>query len=156
MDAPSLRFLERYGLPLQALRAPDESALNALIEARLPHAARAALSDAAEAMRDRWNLLTTVLPQIDPTLEGAARSALGRLQFEIDTLQWKTVRAAKRRETDMRRQFTRAQQLAFPRGRPQERELSVVYFVNQYGSALIDRLVAELPAEMGNHWVVAI
>ncbi|MEX2270107.1 MAG: bacillithiol biosynthesis cysteine-adding enzyme BshC [Vicinamibacterales bacterium] len=156
MDAPSLRFLDRYELPLAGLHQPDDSALNRLIEARLPPAARGALTEAADALADRWNTLAAALPQIDPTLEGAARAALARLQLEIETLQWKTVRAAKRRETDMRRQFNHAQQLAFPNGTPQERVLSVVYFANQYGPALVDKLVGELPADMGNHWVVSI
>ena len=156
MDARSLRFLERHAMPLASLARPDEAALNQLIDASLPGEARGALVDAAEAIGERWNALASALPRIDPTLEGAARGSLKRLQHEIDTLQWKTVRAVKRREGDMRRQFRHAQQLAFPRGTPQERVLGVVYFANQYGPALVDKLVAELPAEMGSHWVVAI
>lgn len=156
MDARSLRFLERHAMPLAALAEPGERALNALVEAQLPDAARRSLVDAAAAIAERWTALTTSLPQIDPTLDGAARGSLKRLQHEIDTLQWKTLRAVKRREGDMRRQFRHAQQLAFPSGTPQERVLSVAYFVNQYGPALVDKLVADLPTEMGSHWVVAI
>jgi uncharacterized protein YllA (UPF0747 family) len=156
MDAPSLRFLERYKLTLASLTRPDESALNQLVESRLPQAARNALGESAATVRERWTALAEALPQIDPTLENAARAALGRLELEIEKLQWKTVRAVKRRESDMRRQFNHAQQLAFPKGTPQERVLSVIYFANQYGPALVDRLVAELPTELGNHWVVSI
>ncbi|HUF24506.1 MAG TPA: bacillithiol biosynthesis cysteine-adding enzyme BshC [Vicinamibacterales bacterium] len=156
MDAQSLRFLDRHAMPLASLAPPGETALNQLIDASLPGEARAALVDAAAAIGERWNALAEALPRIDPTLEGAARGSLKRLQHEIDTLQWKTVRAVKRREADMRRQFRHAQQLAFPRGTPQERVLGVVYFANQYGPALVDKLIAELPAEMGSHWVVTI
>lgn len=156
MDARSLRFLERHQLPLAALTAPGEGALNQLIEATLPEGATRSLVEAASALRERWGVLTEALPRVDPTLEGAANAALGRLQHEIDTLQWKTVRAVKRREGDMRRQFKHAQSLAFPQSAPQERVLGVAYFANQYGPALIDKLVAELPVEMGSHWVVTI
>jgi bacillithiol biosynthesis cysteine-adding enzyme BshC len=156
MDARSLRFLERHQMPMGALMQPGEAALNQLIEAALPDSAKGSLVDAAAALRERWTLLAEALPQVDPTLEGAARAALGRLQHELDTLQWKTVRAVKRRESDMRRQFNHAQSLAFPGGAPQERVLGIAYFANQYGPALIDKLVAELPAEMGSHWVIAL
>ncbi|HEX6324075.1 MAG TPA: bacillithiol biosynthesis cysteine-adding enzyme BshC [Vicinamibacterales bacterium] len=156
LDARALRFLDRHAMPLASLARPDETALNQLIETSLPGEARAALVDAAEAIGERWNALAAALPQVDPTLEGAARGSLKRLQHEIDTLQWKTVRAVKRREGDMRRQFRHAQQLAFPRGTPQERVLGVVYFANQYGPALVDKLIAELPTDMGSHWVVTI
>lgn len=156
MDARSLRFLERHQMPMAALAQPGEGALNRLIETTLPDEARGSLIEAAEAISDRWNALVTSLPRVDPTLEGAVRASLTRLQHEIDALQWKTVRAVKRREADMRRQFRHAQALAFPNGTPQERVLGVVYFANQYGPALVDRLVAELPVEMGSHWIVAI
>jgi bacillithiol biosynthesis cysteine-adding enzyme BshC len=156
MDAASLRFLDKQQMPFAALMRPDESALNALLAARLPDAAKGALVDAAEAIRDRWNALVTTLPQIDPTLEGAARASLARLQHELDTLHWKTVRAVKRREGDLRRQFTHAQRLAFPGGVPQERVLGIVHFANAYGPALVDRLVADLPTAMGRHWIVAL
>lgn len=156
MDARSLRFLDRYGLPLGGLMQPGEGALNKLIEAQLPEGAKGSLVDAATALGDRWNGLAAALPAIDPTLAGAVQASLTRLQHELDALQWKTVRAVKRREADMRRQFNHAQTLAFPQGAPQERVLGVVHFANQYGPALIEKLVAELPTEMGSHWVVAI
>jgi bacillithiol synthase len=156
MDARALRFLDRHQMPMAALARPDEAALNRLIESTLPAEVRGALVDAAAALGEPWHALASALPRLDPTLEGAAGGSLKRLQHEIDTLQWKTVRAVKRRESEMRRQFRHAQQLAFPRGKPQERILGVVYFANQYGPALVEKLVAELPAEMGSHWVIGI
>lgn len=156
MDGRSLRFMERYAMAMASLTQPDESALNRLVESQLPEDARNSLVDAAEVTADRWGALLSSIPQIDPTLEGAVRGSLKRLQHEIETLQWKTLRAVKRRESDMRRQFRHAQQLAFPRGKPQERVLGVVHFANAYGPALVDKLVAELPTEMGSHWVVSI
>jgi uncharacterized protein YllA (UPF0747 family) len=156
MDAPALRFLDRYQLPLAALRQPGEGSLNALIASTLPPETREALDAAAEALRSQWAPLAAALARTDQSLEGAARAALGRLNLELETLQWKGLRAVKRREGDMRRQFAHAQARAFPHGAPQERVLGVAYFANQYGPALADRLVADLPVEMGSHWVVAI
>lgn len=156
MDGRSLRFLDRHAMPLAALTQPDESALNRLIESRLPDEVRRSVVGAADALVERWQTLAAALPQIDPTLEGAVRASLTRLQHEIETLQWKTLRAVKRRESEMRRQFRHAQQLAFPGGKPQERVLGVAYFANQYGPALVDKLMAELPTDMGSHWVVTL
>ena len=44
----------------------------------------------------------------------------------------------------------------FPLGHPQERTLGVIFFLNRYGPALVDRLLEELPLEMGRHWVVTL
>ena len=156
VDAASLRFLDKQQMPFAALARPDESALNELMQRRLPESAKGSLVEAAEAIRDRWNALVTELPKIDPTLEGAARASLQRLQHELDTLQWKTVRAVKRRERDLRRQFHHAQQLAFPGGAPQERVLGIAHFANHYGPAFVDKLVSDLPTAMGRHWIVSL
>ena len=66
------------------------------------------------------------------------------------------IQAAKRRDETLRRQFTRAQAQTFPQGHPQERTLSVVHFLNLYGPALVERLIEELPIDLGQHWVLSI
>lgn len=156
MNAASLRFLSKHGMPFAALARPDESALNGLIQAHLPPGVTTSFAGAGDAVRERWNGLIGEMPLVDPTLAGAARASLARVEHELERLQWKVVRAVKRRESTLRRQFTHAQALAFPGGAPQERVLGVAYFANQHGPALVDRLIAELPTEMGSHWIVAI
>ncbi|RPJ72693.1 MAG: bacillithiol biosynthesis BshC, partial [Acidobacteria bacterium] len=96
------------------------------------------------------------VPSIDPTLEDAARSTLGRLQHDLRKLHDKIIHAQKRRDETLRRQYSRTRALAFPDGHPQERMVAFVYFLNRYGPALIDRLHADLPLGPGQHWVMAI
>lgn len=100
--------------------------------------------------------LARAVPQIDPTLEGAVRSTLGRMQQDLRSLQNKVIQAAKRRDETLRRQFHHAQALTFPHGHSQERELGFVWLLNRYGPALVDRLFDEIPLEMGTHWVLAV
>src|SRR5206468_5070626 len=96
------------------------------------------------------------LPAVDPTLEGAARSTLTRMQHDLETLRGKMIHAAKRRDETLRRQFVRTQALAFPNGHAQERTIGFVSFLNQYGPALVERLEDELPLDLGRHWIVHI
>ncbi len=100
--------------------------------------------------------LARAVMQIDATLEGAARSALGRMQDDLRKLQGKVIQAAKRKDDTLRRQFTHAQAQAFPGGEPQERAIGFVYFLNKFGPSLLDRLEEELPLDMGTHWVIAL
>ena len=96
------------------------------------------------------------VPAIDPTLEGAARSTLGRMEHDLHTLHSKIIHAAKRRDETLRRQFTRTRAQVYPDGHPQERTVGFTYFLNRYGPALVERLAAELPLDLGVHWVLAI
>jgi uncharacterized protein YllA (UPF0747 family) len=156
LDSNAIRFLSRHDFPLEALRAQDEAALNALLESQLPPTVEASLQDAVRAMTERMDVLATEVPQIDPTLEGATRSTLTRMQDDLKKLHAKIIQAAKRKDETLRRQFKHARAQAFPGGHPQEREIGFVYFLNKYGPSLVDRLGDELPLEMGTHWVLAV
>jgi bacillithiol biosynthesis cysteine-adding enzyme BshC len=156
LDANAMRFLTRHEVALESLRAQDEAALNALLESQLPPGVERTLQEALHALEDRMGRLADEVPQIDPTLEGAARSTLSRMQEDLKKLHAKIIQAAKRKDETLRRQYHHARAQAFPGGHPQEREVGVVYFLNKYGPALVDRLSDELPLDMGVHWVVTI
>ena len=156
VDSNAMRFLTRQDVPLESLRQQDEAALNALLEAQLPPEVEASLHEVLRAIEERMERLAGDVPQIDPTLEGATRSTLTRMQDDLKKLHAKIIQAAKRKDETLRRQFKHAQAQAFPGGHPQEREVAFVYFLNKYGPALVDRLCEELPTEMGTHWVITI
>lgn len=156
LDAPASRFLHRYQLPLQSLRAQDEHALNALLEAQLPAAVEQALTDAETSIHERLDRLRAAVPAVDPTLTGAVQAAASRLDHEMRGLRSKVITAAKKRDETLRRQFTRTQQLTFPGGHPQERAVCVGWFMNRYGPALVPRLYDVLRTEPGYHWMLQI
>ncbi len=156
IDSATARFLAKYDLPFQDLQAPDESALNRLLESQLPQSVDQAVRDAEDAVKRSMERVIDAMPALDPTLAGAARTVLGKMQHELETLRTKMIHAAKKRDEVLRRQFTRAQAQTFPQGHPQERALGAIFFLNRYGPALIDRLLEELPLELGRHWVLTI
>jgi uncharacterized protein YllA (UPF0747 family) len=156
VDSATLRFLGKYDLPMMALQPRDEKALNELLESQLPPTVDNALAGVASLISERMDGLASAVPQIDPTLEGTVRTTLGKMQHELHTLHNKVIQAAKRKDETLRRQFQRAQALTFPSGHPQEREVGFVWFLNRYGSALIPRLIEDIPLGMGQHYVISI
>jgi uncharacterized protein YllA (UPF0747 family) len=138
------------------LQPQDEAALNKLLEDQLPPTVEQAISSITSMIDEGMARVASAVPQIDPTLEGAVESTLGRMQHDLRTLHNKVIQAAKRKDETLRRQFRRAQSLTFPHGQPQEREIGSVWFVNRFGPALVDRLLEDLPLEMGHHWVLTI
>jgi bacillithiol biosynthesis cysteine-adding enzyme BshC len=156
LDSAAMKFLQRHDFPLEDLQAQDEAALNRLLEAQLPTDVESALRHASDAVHESMRQVIDVIPGVDPTLAGAARSTLGKMEHDLKALHTKVIQAAKRRDDILRRQFTRAQALAFPGGEPQERRVGFVSFLNRYGPPLVDRLLADLPIEPGSHWVLTI
>jgi bacillithiol synthase len=156
IDSATARFLARYDVPLQDLQPQDESGLNHLLEAQIPKSVEQAIKNAEDALREKMNAVIDAMPAVDPTLAGAARTTLGRMEHDLRGLHGKMIQAAKKRDETLRRQFTRAQAQIFPLGQPQERTLGVVYFLNRYGPAVINRLFSELPLELGQHWIITV
>jgi bacillithiol biosynthesis cysteine-adding enzyme BshC len=156
LDSAAMRFLTKYKLPLEALQAQDEAALNDLLKAQIPQVVEDSFAETAQGIDGQMTRLIQTIPTLDPTLEGAARSTLERMQRDLQTLHGKMIQAAKRRDETLRRQFIHARALAFPGGHAQERTIGFLSFLNEYGPALVDRLDEELPLDLGRHWIVTI
>jgi len=156
LDSGAARFLNKYGVPFEELRTPDESALNKLLEAQLPAGVDETLREAGSQTDAAMRRVMAALPQLDATLVGAAKTTLGKMEHELRSLHTKVIHAAKKRHETLRRQFVRAQAQAFPHGHPQERTLGVIYFLNKYGPGLVDLLLEELAVDPGKHWLVTL
>ena len=156
LDSAASRFLSKYNVPLEALQPQDESALNALLASQIPATVNTSLDGADKVLEQAMTRVIEAMPVLDPTLEGAARSTLGRMQHDLQTLRSKTIQAAKKRDETLRRQFIRTRSLVFPGGEPQERVVAFVSFLNQYGPALVQKLDEQLPVALGQHWVVTV
>jgi bacillithiol biosynthesis cysteine-adding enzyme BshC len=156
VDGNAMRFFRRQGVQLERLRAQDESALNDLLGSQLPPGIDASLERTGRAVEAEMQALAESVAALDPTLEGAARSTLSRMQDDLKRLHAKILQAAKRKDDTLRRQFHHARAQAFPAGQPQERQLAGVYFLDRYGPALLDRLLDILPGEPGMHYLITV
>jgi uncharacterized protein YllA (UPF0747 family) len=156
LDSAAMRFLSKYDMPFESLQSQDDGALNELLKTQIPPQIDDALAAAGRSLDERMSRVIEALPLLDPTLEGAARNTLGKMQKDLETLQGKTIQAAKKKNDTLRRQFQRTRALAFPNGHAQERTIAFIWFLNQYGQAFVERLWQELPLDMGMHWVVTI
>ena len=156
VDGSAARFLNKHQVPFDALRSRDESALNQLLQSQLPPEIEESLTSAEDALRSALQRVIEAMPALDPTLAGAAKTTMGKMEHDLKSLHGKVIQAAKRRDETLRRQFVRTQAQIFPLGQPQERTLTLVYFINRYGPGLVDALMRTLPMELGRHWVVTL
>ncbi|HEY2434253.1 MAG TPA: bacillithiol biosynthesis cysteine-adding enzyme BshC [Vicinamibacterales bacterium] len=156
LDSGATKFLKKYDVSFSELRTPGESALNKLLESQLPAGVDESLREASAQIDAAMGRVMQALPQLDPTLTGAAKTTLGKMEHELHSLHTKVIHAAKKRHDTLRRQFVRAQAQAFPEGHPQERMLGGVYFLNKYGPGLVEILLEDLPVDAGRHWLVTL
>ncbi len=156
LDSAGVRFLRKHEVPFAAFQRQDELTLNQLLESQLPAGVEGSFAEAGQAIAARIEAVTEAAKLVDSTLEGAARSTLGKMQHDLQSLHGKVVHAAKKKDETLRRQFTRTQAQLFPNGQPQEREIGAVWLLNRYGPAAVERLIDLLPLDYGHHWVLTI
>ncbi len=154
LDSTGARFLKRNNLSLEVLQPQDEAVLNQLLQGQLPEAVKQSLDETRLALQTRIETISQAVPTVDPTLVGAVRSTLGRMEHDLTALHKKILKAAKRNNDTLRRQFVCTQTQAFPEGRPQERVLGFVGFVDRFGPKLVDRLLTELPLDPKHHALI--
>jgi bacillithiol biosynthesis cysteine-adding enzyme BshC len=156
LDSASARFLERHDVPFEALQAQDESVLNQLLERQLPASIERIFGETERDVAARTVTLREAITAVDPTLAGAVETTGERMRETLRSLHAKIIHASKKKDETLRRQFQRTRELAFPGGQPQERLLSIAYFANRYGPAVVDRLIDELPHAAACHYLVTL
>lgn len=87
------------------------------------------------------------IASVDPTLEASADKALTRALNEVSDLEKRTWRAVKKQQSISINRIHRIREHLFPSGKPQERQLSVIYYLNRYGTDLWRRLLVWLEDE---------
>lgn len=127
------RFIERHRLDLSKLRANDESLLNRILREQAPPELEKNLSKAKSCIQQITETLQRDLSSVDPTLVSTVRTTRGKLLHHLDKLEAKSLRAIKRKDDTLRRQFLATRTALFPAFDMQERQLSPVQFLVKYG-----------------------
>jgi uncharacterized protein YllA (UPF0747 family) len=140
------RILEKFGIELEELLAPEGALESRLVRSNLPPEALGALESIRSAVEAGYESLERAAAQIDPTLvrpvQGARHQALSGTQ----DVEKKLVQHLKRRQETELGQIARARTAVHPGGKPQERVLTVAPFIARYGPALVADLAEAIEA----------
>ncbi len=150
------RAMEKYHLPLAAF-FDDANELTARVLEQISDVKLEELfSKTTKAVHDAVNELKFGLNEVDPTLLGALDTARSKVDINIGVLKEKALAAQKRRNETALRQIERAVSGLLPHGHLQEREVSILYFMNKYGPELIKWLIGELEIEGFKHQLLML
>jgi uncharacterized protein YllA (UPF0747 family) len=84
-------------------------------------------------MQEITQTLERDLTLVDPTLGPTVRSTRGKLLHHLEKLESKSLRAIKRKDETLRKQFFSARTAIFPSFSMQERQLSPIQYLAKYG-----------------------
>jgi bacillithiol biosynthesis cysteine-adding enzyme BshC len=87
----------------------------------------------------------------DRALDTAIEAAIGKIAWQLNQLEDKTIQMHKKADQSLSVQLKRTKNSLFPESQLQERRMNVFYFLNKYGLGWLDGLIEELPLEHGIH-----
>ena len=96
------------------------------------------------------------IQQIDPTLNGTIDGTLNKFQQQLEVLKQKTQKAQQQKEEVSLKQIKKASLNIFPNENFQEREFSVIQYLNKYGPDFVKWISNEIVIDKFQHQVITI
>jgi bacillithiol synthase len=155
VEPSTTRILEKYHIPLLALRDPDR-ALTEWIRARADIVSPRLWQGLRQQVYRPFVDLKGAVRAIDPTLETSLEGTLNYMMFRIGRFEKKLVRHLKKAEQLTAMQLKRAAEALFPERGLQERTLNSMSYLSRYGMDLVDTLVQAVPESYGKHYMVEL
>jgi len=100
--------------------------------------------------------LTEVLSKVDNNLVNVTENTKNKIIHLLDVLKTKSLKAQEQKFDSSIRQISKAQNFIYPNENLQERELTIVNFVNKYGFDFFDWLFNELDIKEFKHQILEI
>ncbi|PYQ01925.1 MAG: bacillithiol biosynthesis cysteine-adding enzyme BshC, partial [Acidobacteria bacterium] len=153
VEPAQARALEAEGLTLPELQEDPQTILGRWVKESHPEI-EAAFARVREALDREMAGVEAALGSLDPTLRGAADSARGRVQHQIEGLQEKATRALKKRDQVRADRLRRTRDALLPGGSFQERGLGLVSVLARHGDAIVGLIGERMDPWARGHQVV--
>lgn len=156
LEPHAAKTMARYSLELEQVAAGLGGVKAELLDRQGAEDIRKSFGQALQAMREAYLPALAVAAGQERGLELLGRTNWERIAREIGYMEAKTLQALENRERAELDRLTGLELSAAPEGRPQERVLASVYFMNRYGRGWLDRLLAEPYEPCAEHGVMRL
>ena len=93
---------------------------------------------------------------MDPTLISFCEKTFELINHQLDHLEAKTTKAVQNKEQVVANHLTQVHETFFPEHNPQERYISIIYYLNKFGPGIIKRLMESLDINQDGNQIVYI
>jgi uncharacterized protein YllA (UPF0747 family) len=109
------------------------------------------VQDLAKSFKAKENEIRDYLQRLDPTLVSVGEKVFERLNGQIDFLQDKIIKSDEQKQGLLKTHLTQIHQAILPDQHPQERYVSILYFLNIFGPAVLEKIYSDLQIESFRH-----
>lgn len=150
------KVLDKYGLTVADVGADPEQLFQRVVVSEMAVDVDGLFDEAVRHVHEAVNTLKPKMEQVDRTLVRSAEATRAALMKELSSLKGRVVRAEKRNHDEIRAQLDKARANVYPDGKPQERVISIVYYLNKYSMNLVRHVQETLSLDTSDHQVVSL
>lgn len=150
------KILIKYNLSTKDFLQNSDSLKEMVVKSLSEHNLEENFNIANNTITEALETLNALLTKIDNNLNNVAESTKGKIIHQLEVLQNKSIKAQENNFESTLRQVSKAQNLIYPNNNLQERELTILNFVNKYGIDFFDWLYNELNVTEFKHQILEI
>jgi bacillithiol biosynthesis cysteine-adding enzyme BshC len=150
------RVLERYGLMLADFFEGLEPVIKRVVEEHLGADTARLFSQAEQNVNHELDRLRQELETIDPTLASALDKGRNKINYQLDGLRTRFVRAQMNRDEAALRQLQRASEQLYPHKDLQERHINVTSLLARHGTYVIEWIYNAINLGSNEHQIVKL
>lgn len=156
LSARTQKLLDRYGLTLpEAFQSG--AAMREIVAAKLlPDTLHDLFADSGRELKEILDRIDSRLQTFDPSLAKALGKSRAKITHQLSRIEMKTAREALRRDQRASAEAFHLSNMLFPEDHLQERFFSILPFVAQYGTSLIDHIVQHSCIDCVDHHILPI
>ena len=148
------RVLERYGLSLADFFEGLDPVIKRVVEEHLGASTARLFSNAEEKVNHELDRLRGELEAIDPTLASALDTGRKKINYQLEGLRTRFVRAQMNRDEAAHRQLQRAFDQLYPNKDLQERHINITSLLARHGTYVIEWIYNAINLGSTEHQVV--
>lgn len=140
IEPPIQRIAGKLNIDLNSVPEDAESLVNSYLKGNQLKKIEEEFGDIREKIEDFRAKIDSPVQNIDPTLASPVEKSIKNISSTLSKLENRLVNQSREREKVTVNQLKRLHTALFPDGKPQERVLSSIYFLNKYGLSWIEQL----------------
>ena len=150
------RTLERYGLTLKEFFEGLEPVIKRVVEEHLGANTAKLFGNTEENVNHELDRLRQDLESIDPTLASALETGRKKINYQLEGLRTRFVRAQMERDEAVHRQLQRAFDQLYPNKDLQERHINITSLLARHGTYVIEWIFNAINLGSSEHQIVKL
>lgn len=153
------KLLDKFQISTEELLEKGKELVTKLLSSQQEQILSASFTKANEELDKELEALREIVSAADATLDSALTSVKGKILTILKDFEGKSLAAERKKQSGTKQQFEKAFNVLLPEGKLQERELSLLYFLNKYGMdfwTILKERLKKNPAATDEHHVIKV